>query len=56
MQNIFLRFSIIFLLSYSILAQTMPSDKILLGFSADNSNKQKDLEAKFEQQLNQSKQ
>ena len=51
MRQTFLRFSVVFLLTFSVFAQTMPNEKILMGFSAENSAKQKALEAKFDSYL-----
>ncbi|HRH46605.1 MAG TPA: M28 family metallopeptidase, partial [Pyrinomonadaceae bacterium] len=51
MQNSILRFVSVFILSFSVFAQTTQPEKTLLGFSADNSAKQKDLEAKFDASL-----
>ncbi|MEO8074253.1 MAG: M28 family metallopeptidase, partial [Acidobacteriota bacterium] len=51
MRQTFLRFFTVFLLSFSVFAQTMPNDKVLMGFSAENSAKQKALEAKFDSYL-----
>jgi N-acetylated-alpha-linked acidic dipeptidase len=51
MRKIFSRFFTVFLLTFSVLAQTMPSEKTLMGFSPENSAKQKDLEAKFDSYL-----
>ncbi len=51
MRQAFLRFSTVFLLTFSVFAQTMPPEKNLLGFSAENSAKQKQLEAKFDSYL-----
>ena len=51
MRQIFLRFFIVFLLTFSVFAQTMPNEKTLMGFSPENSAKQKALEAKFDSYL-----
>ncbi|MEP7037413.1 MAG: folate hydrolase, partial [Acidobacteriota bacterium] len=51
MRQTFLRFSVVFLLTFSVFAQTMPNEKVLMGFSAKNSAKQKALEAKFDSLL-----
>lgn len=51
MQNSMLRFVFVFILSFSVFAQTTQTEKNLLGFSAENSAKQKDLEAKFDASL-----
>ena len=48
MRQTFLRLSLTFLLSFSLFAQTIPDNKTLMGFSAENSAKQKALEAKFD--------
>ncbi len=48
MRQTFLRFLFVFLLTFSVFAQTMPTEKTLMGFSAENSAKQKALEAKFD--------
>ncbi|CAN5427422.1 transferrin receptor-like dimerization domain-containing protein [soil metagenome] len=45
------RVFLVCLLSCSVLAQSMPNDKVLMGFSAENSAKQKALEAKFDSYL-----
>lgn len=43
------RFSVVLLLSCAVFSQTMTvNNRALLGFSQDNSNKQKDLESKFD--------
>jgi len=42
---------LVFLLTCSVFAQSIPNDKTLLGFSAENSTKQKTLEAKFDASL-----
>jgi N-acetylated-alpha-linked acidic dipeptidase len=46
MKTYFLRFFIISLLSFSVFSQSMPND--LMGFSAENSAKQKAVETKFD--------
>ena len=51
MQNSFLRVFLVFVLACSVFAQTMPSEKVLMGFSAENSARQKSLEAKFDSSL-----
>lgn len=51
MKNSFLRLFTIFILSFSVIAQTLPTEKTLLGFSVENSNKQFNLEAKFDASL-----
>ena len=51
MRQTFLRIFTVFLLTFSVLAQTMPTEKTLMGFSAENSAKQKALEAKFDSYL-----
>jgi N-acetylated-alpha-linked acidic dipeptidase len=48
MQNTFLRLSVILLLSFSIVAQTIPNEKNFLGFSNENTEKQRALEATFD--------
>jgi N-acetylated-alpha-linked acidic dipeptidase len=48
MRQTYLRLSLVLLLSFSIFAQTIPDNKTLMGFSAENSAKQKVLEAKFD--------
>ncbi len=48
MRQSFLKMFLVFLLTCSIFAQSMPNDKNLMGFSAENSAKQKSLEAKFD--------
>jgi N-acetylated-alpha-linked acidic dipeptidase len=45
------RMFLVCLLSCSVLAQSMPNNKILMGFSAENSAKQKALETKFDSYL-----
>lgn len=45
------RMFLVCLLSCSVLAQSMPNNKVLMGFSAENSAKQKALEAKFDSYL-----
>jgi N-acetylated-alpha-linked acidic dipeptidase len=47
MRQSFLKVFLVFLLSCSIFAQTMPN-KALMGFSNENSERQKSLEAKFD--------
>lgn len=51
MQNSILRLFTIFLLTFSVIAQTLPDKNNLLGFSAENSTKQRELEAKFDASL-----
>ena len=51
MHKIFPRFLTVFLLTFSVFAQTMPTEKDLMGFSAENSAKQKQSEAKFDSYL-----
>ena len=51
MHKIFPRFLTVFLLTFSVFAQTMPTEKNLMGFSAENSAKQKQSEAKFDSYL-----
>ena len=51
MRQTFLRFSIVLLLTFSVLAQTTPDEKNLLGFSAENAAKQRALETKFDASL-----
>ena len=51
MRQTFLRIFTVFLLTFSVFAQTMPTEKTLMGFSAENSAKQKALEAKFDSYL-----
>jgi N-acetylated-alpha-linked acidic dipeptidase len=48
MRNSFLRVFCVCLLSFSVFAQSMPNEKILLGFSAANSAQQLALEQKFD--------
>ncbi len=45
------RMFLVCFLACSVLAQSMPNDKVLMGFSAENSAKQKALEAKFDSYL-----
>lgn len=51
MRNSFLRVFLVCVLACSVFAQTVPGDKSLMGFSTENSQKQKDLEAKFDASL-----
>ena len=51
MRQSFLKMFLVFLLTCSVFAQSIPNDKTLLGFSAENSTKQKTLEAKFDAPL-----
>jgi len=51
MRQSFLKMFLVFLLTCSVFAQTMPNDKTLMGFSAENSARQKTLEAKFDASL-----
>ena len=51
MRQTFLRLFLVFILSFSIFAQTIPDTKNLMGFSAENSARQKALEAKFDSYL-----
>jgi N-acetylated-alpha-linked acidic dipeptidase len=51
MRNSFLRVFCVCLLAFSVAAQSMPSEKILLGFSAANSAQQTALEKKFDSSL-----
>ena len=48
MQNSFLRVCLVFVSACSVFAQTMPNEKVLMGFSPENSARQKSLEAKFD--------
>ncbi len=48
MQNSFLRVFLVLVSACSVFAQTMLSEKVLMGFSAENSSRQKSLEAKFD--------
>jgi N-acetylated-alpha-linked acidic dipeptidase len=50
MNKSLIRIAVVFLLSFSVFAQTMPN-KNLMGFSTENSAKQKALEAKFDSLL-----
>ena len=51
MRQIFARVFLVFLLTFSIFAQTVPDNETLLGFSSKNSAKQRDLETKFDSYL-----
>lgn len=51
MRQIFSRVFIAFLLTFSVFAQTVTTEKTLMGFSPENSVKQKQLEAKFDANL-----
>ena len=51
MRQSFLRVFIVFLLTFSVFAQTITTEKTLMGFSPENSAKQKQLEAKFDANL-----
>ncbi len=51
MRQSFLKMFSVFLLTCSVFAQSMPNDKALMGFSTENSAKQKSLEAKFDDSL-----
>ncbi len=51
MRQTFLRSITVFLLTFSVFAQTMTTEKTLMGFSAENTTKQKALEAKFDSYL-----
>lgn len=47
----FLRFFAVFLLTFSVIAQTMPNETALMGFSAENSVEQIELETEFDSYL-----
>ncbi len=51
MRQTFLRVFTVFLLTFSVFAQTMPNEKPLMGFSAENLIKQRGLETKFDSYL-----
>ncbi len=51
MRQTFLRIFSVFLLTFSVIAQSMPNEKNFSGFSADNVSKQKSLEADFDGSL-----
>ncbi|HXH69946.1 MAG TPA: M28 family metallopeptidase [Pyrinomonadaceae bacterium] len=51
MRQPFLKMFSVFLLAYSIFAQTISNEKILMGFSAASSARQKSLETKFDATL-----
>ena len=51
MRQTFLRVFTVLILTFSVFAQTVPTEKILMGFSAGNSAKQRQLEAKFDSYL-----
>ena len=51
MRQSFLKTFLVFLLTCSVFAQSMPNDKALMGFSAENSAKQNALEGKFDASL-----
>ncbi len=51
MRQTFLRVLTVFLLTVSVFAQTVTTDKTLMGFSAENSAKQRQLETKFDSYL-----
>lgn len=51
MRQNFLRGITVFLLTFSVFAQTVSNEKPLMGFSAENSVKQRALEAKFDSYL-----
>src|SRR4028118_322903 len=46
-----IRAFLVCVLSCSVFAQTMPGDKVLMGFSAENSARQKTLESRFDSSL-----
>jgi N-acetylated-alpha-linked acidic dipeptidase len=52
MINSFLRLFLILTLTFSVFAQSIPSGQSLMGFSAENSQRQKSLEARFDASLN----
>lgn len=51
MRQNFSRVLIVFLLTFSVFAQTVTTEKTLMGFSPENSAKQRQLEAKFDANL-----
>jgi N-acetylated-alpha-linked acidic dipeptidase len=51
MRHSFIRLFLVLLSAVSVFAQSMPDDKVLMGFSADGSARQKSLEAKFDSVL-----
>lgn len=51
MRQNFLRAFTVFLLTFSVFAQPLTTEKTLMGFSAENSARQKQLEAKFDANL-----
>lgn len=51
MQNSILRIIVVIFLYFSVIGQTLPTEKKLLGFSAENSAKQFNLETKFDSSL-----
>lgn len=51
MRNSFLRLLLVALSAVSVFAQSIPNEKILMGFSVDGSMRQKSLEAKFDASL-----
>ncbi len=51
MRNSFLRLFLVLLSTVSVFAQSMLNEKVLMGFSADGSARQKSLEAKFDASL-----
>jgi len=51
MRHSVIRAFLVCLLSCSVFAQTMPGDKALMGFSAENSTRQKALEDRFDSSL-----
>jgi N-acetylated-alpha-linked acidic dipeptidase len=51
MRNSFFRLLLVALSAVSVFAQTIPNEKVLMGFSVDGSAQQKSLEAKFDASL-----
>jgi N-acetylated-alpha-linked acidic dipeptidase len=51
MQNSILRIIVVIFLYFSVIGQTLPTEKKILGFSSESSAKQLDLETKFDASL-----
>jgi len=51
MKNIFLRLFLVIICAVSVVAQTLPGQRNFLGFSAESTDKQKALEARFDSVL-----
>jgi N-acetylated-alpha-linked acidic dipeptidase len=51
MRNSFVRLFLLIISAFSVFAQSIPNEKTLMGFSAENSIKQKSLETRFDASL-----